>query len=216
MARVVINDRMLAGWARQAKGWPKGKRKPLHDAVVPGATAMVHTGGGVSLGMIARFPLHRKNPTFRKIADYSGAGSLAPWRDTVRRWHELIARRIDPKIEMARERAAAQRLQATTFAAVWDAFYRQHASQLAKADEARRAGVAFTRLFGIRPAAEIAPEEISAYIQRLRKTPAEARNRLGHLRRMFSWAIGAGGFGLSFNPAAVPQAKGPDRPEEKP
>jgi integrase len=40
-----------------------------------------------------------------------------------------------------------------------------------------------------------------------KRAPAEARNRLGHLRRMYSWAIGSGGFGLSVNPCAVIKPK---------
>ncbi len=203
MARVVINDRMLASFAKQAKTWPRGKRKTLHDAVVPGGAARVYAGGSVSLGMIDRFPLHPKNPTFRKIGNYSGPGSLAPWRDTVRRWHELNGRWVDPKIEQARQRAAALRAQHGTFEAVWSAFWDRHASKLAKVDEVQRAGAAFRRWFGIRPAAEIEPAEIATHIRRVaEKTPAEARNRLGHLRRMYSWAIGAGDFGLTVNPCA--------------
>jgi hypothetical protein len=59
-------------------------------------------------------------------------------------------------------------------------------------------------MWGMRPAAEIAPDEISAYIREIaRNTPEEARNRLGHLRRCYSWAIGSGGFGLSVNPYSV-------------
>lgn len=62
----------------------------------------------------------------------------------------------------------------------------------------------FRRLFGARPAAEIEPAEIAAYIRRMaERTPAEARNRLGHLRRMYSWAIGSGDFGLTVNPCSA-------------
>jgi integrase len=91
-----------------------------------------------------------------------------------------------------------------SFGAVWESFFESHASKLAKADEAERAGAAFVKLWGVRPAAEIEPAEISAYIRNVAKrTPEEARNRLGHLRRMYSWAIGSGGFGLNANPCSV-------------
>jgi integrase len=204
VARVTINERKLNSLAAQARKWPPGKPVTTSDAVVPGAVARVASGGKVSLGIIARFPLHPKNPTFHKIADYAGAASLARWRAEARAQLEMIQRGVDPKIEKGRQRAAALRAQTTTFGGVWSAFWDRHASKLAKADEAKRAGVAFLRLWEMRPAAEIESAEISACIREIaRRTPAEARNRLGHLHRCYSWAIGTGEFGLAINPCAV-------------
>src|SRR3569832_743565 len=95
--KLVVNERLLNGRAKRAKEWAPEKREFLHDAIVPGAVARVHgRSGRISLGMLARFPLHPANPTFRKIADYSGAPSLNPWRQTVRDWHDLIGRGVDP------------------------------------------------------------------------------------------------------------------------
>jgi integrase len=172
---------------------------------VPGAAARIHgKTGQISLGMIARFPLHPANPTFRKWDDYAGAESLPRWRDAMRDWLRLInEQHTDPRVDQARRKAAALRQQANSFAAVWEAFYEQHAAKLAKAEEAKRAGIAFVAAWGIRPASEIEPMEIGAHIRDIAKrTPAEARNRFGHLQRMFSWAIGTGGFGLAANPCA--------------
>ena len=204
-AKVTINERKLDSLRTRAGKWPRGKRALLHDGVAPGGAVRVYGGTGVvSLGMLARFPLHPRNPTFRKIADYVDAKSLPPWRDKVREWQTLMDRGVDPEVETNRRRAAEQRKQANSFATVWGAFYEQHASKLAKADEARRAGAAFVKAWGIRPAAEIEPIEISTHIRHIAKrTPAEARNRFGHLNRMYSWSIGTGGFGISTNPCAM-------------
>ena len=111
---------------------------------------------------------------------------------------------IDPKVQQVRERAEAQRRQTNTFAALWAEFEANHGSKLAKADEARRAGTAFVRLWGPRPACEIMTEEIATHIRAVaNKTPSEARNRLGHLRRMYSLAIGSGGYGIASNPCSI-------------
>ncbi len=217
--KITINERRLASLAKAAKTWPPGKRALIHDAVAPGAAVRAYSGGALSLGMVARFPLHPRNPTFRKIGDYAGAPSLAPWRNQVRAWLELIGRGIDPELDTARRRATEQQKHATSFATVWGAFEERHASRLSKAAEARRAGVAFAKMWGIRPAVEIEPAEIAAHIRSIAsKAPAEARNRLGHLRRMYSWAAGAGGFGISSNPCAVLKPKdliGAKRPRDR-
>jgi integrase len=181
--------------ARGRKDWP--------DAVVPGLSLRVSANGHRSYVLVARYPLHPRNPTRRALGD-AGTLTLDEARERARRWLLLIGKGIDPKIDEERSRAAEKRAQAASFEAVWHAFWEQHASKLAKSQEAARAGVAFTRLFGLRPASEIEPAEISAYIRDIAKTaPEEARNRLGHLRRMYSWAIGSGGFRLSVNPCSV-------------
>ncbi len=202
MARVVVNERKLASLAKQARAWPGSRKRMVSDAVVPGAAACVRGATGqVSLGMVARFPLHPKNPTFRKWGDYAGPESLAPWRDGIREWITLLARGIDPRVDQARRKAATLRVQASSFAALWTEYYDKQGSKLVKADEVRRAGLGFVKLWGERPAGDIEPVEIAAHIQGIaRSTPGEARNRFGHLNRALGWAIGSGGFGVSVNP----------------
>lgn len=213
--RIVLTDQKL----RAAKPAPKGTRYFLYDAVLPGLDVQITDTGRKSFGMKKRWPLKPKNPTRRALGDCylppkgegeppelgaeNGALTLAEARNKGRRWLDLLSRGIDPDIEEARQRAAELRKQVNTFAEVWDAFEKQHAAKLAKAGEAKRAGVAFKREWHNRLAAEILPEEISAHIRKIAaKTPPEARNRFGHLNRMYSWAIGTGGFGITDNPAA--------------
>jgi integrase len=154
--------------------------------------------------MHRRLPMHPANPTFRKYADYAGPGSLGPWRDEMRRWLDLITRGIDPRVEQERQRAAALRAQRGTFEMVWGEFFGRHVSKLSHIREAERAGAAFRKLWGARPASEIEASEISIYIRNLAaETPGEARNRLGWLNRCYSWAIGTAEFGLTANPCAL-------------
>jgi integrase len=191
---------LTARFVGSGKAVPESGRKDWRDAVVPGLSLRVSANGHKSYVLIARFPMHPKHPTRRAL----GNGlTLEAAREKARRWLALIDRGIDPKIQEARERAAALRAQRGSFEAVWQEFCERHASRLARKSEVERAGTAFRRLFGARPAAEIDPAEIASYIRRVaQETPAEARNRLGHLRRMYSWAIGTGEFGLVANPCA--------------
>jgi integrase len=203
MARVTINDKKLQSLAKQAKGWPNSRKLIVSDALVPGAVASIRgSTGHISLGMVTRFPLHPTHPTFRKWGDYTGPASLTLWRDGIREWISLIAKGTDPRIEQARERAVAQRAQVNTFQALWESYYDAAGQMLAHASECRHAGEAFVRAWGARPAGEIEPVEIAALIRAMAKGTkgASARNALGHLSRVYSWAIGSGGFGLSVNP----------------
>jgi integrase len=199
MARCNLTDRFIRSPSRV----PSSDRVDFLDALVPNLALRVTHQGHRSFVLIARYPLNPRNPTRRALGDY-GALTLDEARIKARRWIALIARGIDPKVQEAREKAAEQRKQTNTFAALWAEFDAHHVARLANAREARQAGAVFVRLWGGRPAVEIAPEEIAAAIRAKAKTaPGAARNHLGHLRRMYSWAIGAGGHGIAANPCAV-------------
>ncbi len=196
MARITLTDRFVGSDKRR----PQKGRVDYPDALVPGMALRVTDTGHKSFVLIARYPLNPKNPTRRALGDH-GVITLEEARNKARVWLGLISKGIDPKVQEAREAAKARRAQDATFAALWAAYYGQEACKLAKADEAARAGAAFVKAWGGRPASEIEPMEIGAHIRVIAKaTPAEARNRFGHLSRAYSWAIGSGGFGLATNP----------------
>ena len=69
-------------------------------------------------------------------------------------------------------------------------------------DEAIRAVEGdFVKRWGPRPATDILPEECAAAIRAVaQRAPYEAHNRLGHLRRLFNWAIGTHEFGITESP----------------
>lgn len=107
--------------ARQIKSTklkaPAEKRVEYRDAIVPGLALRVTDTGHKTFVLVARYPLNPKNPT-RRALGASGAITLDEAREKARRWLALIEKRIDPRVEEMRERAAAQRRQANSFAAV--------------------------------------------------------------------------------------------------
>jgi hypothetical protein len=130
---------LTARFVASKQAVPTLGRKDWPDAVVPGLALRVSANGHRSYVLVARYPLHPKNPTRRALGD-AGALTLDQAREKARRWLVSIDRGVDPKIEAERCRAAEKRATAATFAAVWGAFWDHHASRLAKADEAKRAG----------------------------------------------------------------------------
>jgi integrase len=195
LARINLTERFLSSSRRvPAKG-----RVDFHDAIVPGMAVNVTDKAHRSYVLIARYPLHPKNPTRRKLF---GATTLEQARDMARVWLVLIAKGIDPKIEAARQRAAEQRRQGCTFGMVALEFLNRHASKLAKARECRRVIEGeFVSKWRDRPIVDILPEEVAAAIRPIaRRAPGQAHNSLSYLRRLFSWAIAVHEFGLTASP----------------
>jgi integrase len=179
-----------------------GKRVEYRDKIVPGLALRVTDGGHKSFVLIARYPSHPKNPT-RRALGAAGAITLEEAREKARRWLALIEKGIDPKVDEMRERAAVQRRQANSFAAVAAAFLERHAAGLKKSVEARRIiEQEFVKRWGPRPIVDIMPEEVAAAIRAIvnRGSPYQAHNALGYIRRLFSWAIGTHEFGVAASP----------------
>jgi integrase len=200
MARIVLTDRFI----KSRRPAPAGERHDHWDALVPGLALRVSDKGAKSFVLIARFPANPKNPTRRSLGTY-GAITLEGARDRARKWLGLIATGIDPKIEEARKRATALRNQANSFAHVAEEFKTRHVSTFARAQEANRIiDAEFVKRWGSRPAADILPEEVAAAIRAIvkRGSPYTAHNALGHLKRLYSWAIGTHEFGLTASPGA--------------
>jgi integrase len=214
MPRENLTDRYI----KTRKPAPVGKQIDYPDGVVPGLALRVTSRGQKSFVLIARYPLFPKNPTRRELGRCyitqngkavasreirHGALTLAEARQKAREWLDLISRGIDPKVEEERQRAAQQRRQANTFAAVAGDFLDRHASKLAKRSEAERIIKAeFVKRWGARPIIDIAPQEVSAAIRAIvkRGAPYQAHNAFGYLRKLFNWAIGTGEYGIDASP----------------
>jgi integrase len=200
MAKINLTDRFISSDKRK----PLNGRMDYPDAQVPGLALRVTSAGHRSFVLIARFPLHPKNPTRRALGDL-GAITLEQARAKARRWLELIGKGIDPAVEEARQRAEAQRRQVNTFAAVAGEFLDRHASGLAKAGEAKRIiDAEFVKRWAARPITDIRPEECAAAIRGIvkRGSPYQAHNALGYLKRLYSWAIGTNEFAVLSSPVA--------------
>jgi integrase len=158
--------------------------------------------GHKSFVLVARYPSHPENPTRRALGDY-GAMTLEEARWKAREWLQLIQKGIDPKIEDARQRAAEQRRQVTSFAAVAAEYLDRHAAGLKKSGEAKRIIEGeFVKRWGARPITDIMPEEVAAAIRAIvkRGSPYQAHNALGYIRGLFNWAIGTHQFGVTSSP----------------
>jgi hypothetical protein len=95
------------------------------------------------------------------IAGYSGAITLEQARQKVREWLGLIEKGIDPRAEEARQRAAMQRRQTNTVAAVAAEFLERHAASLKKSAEAKRIiEDEFIKRWGPAPITDVMPEEV--------------------------------------------------------
>jgi integrase len=197
-----VNHNLTDRFVKSRKPAPAGQRVDYPDAIVPGLALRVTDRGHKSFVLIARYPLHPKNPTRRSLGDY-GALKLDDARKKARSWLELIKSGIDPKVEEERQKTTAQRRQTNTFAAVAGDYLGRHASKLAKKGEAERIIKAeFVRRWAPRPIADITPQEVSAAIRAIvtRGAPYQAHNAFGYIRGLFNWAIGTGEYGIEASP----------------
>src|SRR5215469_2250312 len=113
VSRQILTDRFISS----RKSALSGRRDDYFDAIVPGLALRVTDRGHKSFVLVTRYPSNPAHPTRRALGDV-GAITLEQARQKARGWLELIGRGIDPKIEEARQRAAAQRRQLNSFAAV--------------------------------------------------------------------------------------------------
>lgn len=151
-ARQKLTDRFVGSRRKAAAG----QRDEYPDGLVPGLELRVTDTGHRSFVLVARYPLNPKNPTRRALGDCyvpakgqagpapareirNGSLTLAEARAKARDWVDLIGRGIDPKVEEARQRAAAQRSQVNSFAAVAAAFLERHVKGPAYVELERRA-----------------------------------------------------------------------------
>jgi integrase len=179
-----------------------GTREDYADAIVPGLGLRVTDRGHKSFVLVTRYPSNPLHPTRRALGDVS-AITLEEARQKARGWLELIGKGIDPKIEEARQQAAAQRRQQNSFAAVAAEFLDRHASGLKKSAEARRIiEREFVKRWPSRPITDIMPEEVAIAIRAIvkRGAPYQAHNALSYIRRMYNWAIGTHEFGIDASP----------------
>jgi integrase len=211
MARQVLTDRTL----KALKPAPPGKRRDVMDAVVPGFGVRVtdksdQDGRAAqrTFILVARYP-GSSNPTRRALGEY-GALTLEKAREKARHWHALIHRGIDPKAEEEQHRLAQKRRQDNSFGAVAADFIRlavigpnpDKPKQRKGPVVARELRNEFVARFGGRPIDSITAHDIVAVLDDAvaRGASYQAHNLLGHVRRLFNWAIARGVYGLDQSP----------------
>jgi integrase len=179
------------------------------DADVPGLGVRVTDKGQRTFVLLTRYP-GSTNPTRRALGDY-GVLTLEKAREKARHWHDLIRRGTDPRLEQQRLQIAEQQRHANSFGTVAEDFIRlalvgsnpKKPKQRTGHATAREIRKEFQKLWA-RPIDSITSGDIVTIIDGIaageRNSPAYAHNVLGHVRRMFNWAISRGLYGLERSP----------------
>jgi integrase len=192
-----LNDRLI----RSLKAAKAGSRYEFQDTLLPNFGVRVTDKGAATYFLRTRFPGDR-NANRRSIGD-ARAMSLADARETAKQWLALVAKGVDPAVDADRQRHAELRKQANTFARVAEDFIAKKLPGERKGEEvARDTRREFIPLWEARPIAEIARSEIRDAIEAKAATaPAQARNLLVTIKRLFTWAVDQDKYGLEASPA---------------
>jgi integrase len=200
-----LNDRTIKGLK------PKAERYDVLDAACPGLAVRVSPTGKKVYVLIARYPANPKAQSRRTLAQV-GEISLLKVREKARHWLALIRAGVDPAEEEERERLAEQKKRQDTFGVVAEAYIKfkvigpkgdeEHPLQRKGKETARDIRNELIARWGKRPIANITAADVNAVIEAaiLRGAPYQAHNLLGHVRRVFSWAIAKGEYGLDRSP----------------
>jgi integrase len=218
MPRTKLTDRYLRSLKPSADGRPY---EVMDSVIAPMGMRVMGKAPQVTLTfiLIARYP-PRTNPTRRALGAYidretaldremtvdellaADVLTLAEARLKAQAWLGMIGRGIDPAVETERRRQAEAQRQENTFGIVFGAFAADKLSKERKGEEvARDIRKEFLPRWEARPIADITDLDVLAVITAKKKTaPAQARNLLGEIRRLFDWAIEQRVYGLKTNP----------------
>jgi hypothetical protein len=222
MARTKLTDRYLKSLKPQSKPFE------VMDSVVDRlGVRVMGTASHTVLTFIlyTRFPdttgVINERPTRRALGAYIEPPEVAPERETTvdellaldtltlaearlkaQEWLRMIARGVDPTAETARRKQAKIESRKNTFGAVFEDWVRDKLSGERKGKEVEReVRREFVPKLEARPIAEITDLEILAIINaKKREAPAQARNLLGHVKRLFTWAIDQRVYGIKISP----------------
>ena len=206
--RTNLNDRIL----KTLKPAPDGKPYDVRDTVVRGLRVRVMGSGQRTFVLLGRYP-GSPHPTRRAMGEY-GELTLAKARSKAQDWLTLVGKGIDPAIEEERQRAAEQRKQENTFAAVAQDFIKAKLAAERKGEEVERdIRRVFISAWGRRPITDITALEVRNLIKGFVDAgkPYQAHNLLGYARRLWNWAIGQHAYGIEFISVRPSKAQGHHR-----
>ena len=199
-----LTDRYL----RSLKPAKPEKHYDRWDDLVPGFGVRVSETGRLTFVLMARYP-GSKNPTRRALGEY-GALTLEQARTKARHWLELLRKGVDPREDEDRKRIEQQRRRANSFRAVCEEYIRlavigpnpDKPKQRKGFETKRDLENEFIARWGGRPITDITAHDVMAVIDAAvsREAPYQAHNLLGHVRRLFNWAIARGVYGLDRSP----------------
>jgi integrase len=200
-----LNDRTLKGLKPAEKG--EGTYDQM-DALVPGFGVRVSEAGRKTFMLAARYP---GRPFYaRRALGVYGAMSLEKARAKAKAWLELIDRRVDPEAEEERLKIEEQRKRENSFRMVAEAYIAQavigpdskRPKQRKAAEVKRNIEKEFIAIWAGRPVADITSDDVETAIKAIvdRGSPGQARNLLGIVKTLFSWAARQKRFGLKASP----------------
>jgi len=192
-----LTDRTL----KALKPATAGKHYDVMDSVVPGFGVRVSDTGRRTFILVKRFP-GSLNPTRLALGEF-GALSLEKARTKARDWLELIRQGKHPKDEERRQRVAEERRRANSFRTVAEDFINLAAMKQRKGGEVKRdIEREFIARWDGRPITDISAHDVTAVLDEAvaRGAPYQAHNLLGHIRRLFNWAIARGVYGVDRSP----------------
>jgi integrase len=199
-----VNDRLL----KSLKPAKPGQRYEVMDSIVPGFGVRVTDKGRRTFVLVARYP-GSPNPTRRALGEY-GALSLDKAREKARRWIEVLRQGRDPRAEEENQKFQELRQQENSFAAVAEEFIRLAVIGPDPKNPKQRKGPVverelrreFIERWAKRTITSITPHDVIAVLDAAvtRGAPYQAHNLLGHIRRLFNWAIARGVYGLDRSP----------------
>jgi len=185
-----------------------GKLYDVMDSDVRGLGVRVSETGRLTFVLVARFP-GSKNPTRRALGEY-GALTLEKARAKARDWLELLRKGVDPREDEDRKRIEQQRRRANSFRVVCEEYIRLAVIGPNLDEPKQRKGIEtkrdlekeFIARWGGRPITDITAHDVIAILDAAvsRGAPYQAHNLLGHVRRLFNWAIARGVYGLDRSP----------------
>jgi integrase len=195
--KCTLTDRFVRG----LKPAPAGKRIEHWDTRIDGFGVRVTDKGAKSYVLFKRWPPSGV-PSRRLIGD-AEVLTLADARQIATEWIRLITLGKDPKEEKEKARQDELRKRTITFASVAEQWFagpvRKQRQGEAVEREVRRE---FLPLWRERPITAITTLDIrNAVAKKAADAPAQARNLLGHVKLLFTWAIEQHAFGITDNPA---------------
>jgi integrase len=142
------------------------------------------------------------HPTRVRIGSYDELG-LEAARDKAREWRGMIRKGRNPRTEEKRQREAELRKLSTLFGAVAEDFIKEKLpGERRGADVAREVRKEFQSWWD-RPILDITRRDVLTIIRaKKEEAPASARNILGHIKRVFAWAIAQDVYEIAVSPAA--------------
>jgi integrase len=202
VSRRILSDKFI----KSCKPAPTGHRALYLDAIVPGMGLRVSDRGHKSFVLLARYPLHPKNPTPRALGTY-GVITLDQARQKARSWLEMIGRGVDPAVEARKRRAEAAKL--ITFDVLRESFLK-HFEQKKKHGEAARILTKDFAAWNGRLATDIDAQDVDTAIQVIvaRGSKYQARNAFGYIGLMYRWAMGKPALGIKSSPCEGLSADG--------